>query len=182
MSFSSLENFIKQKKNVKKLFSEKLFFAFGLPLVAIILDRELSKNQENLIKKVFEGLVHLEIQTIVLSDKAIRDNFLEGSRIVVLPYSRRNRKYLLEACDIALCFDFNDVEEILLNGAIPISAPREELSNYHPNHETGNAFVYEKINAWSIFATVVRAVETFKFPYDWQGIVRQGLESVKCEV
>ena len=43
----------------------------------------------------------------------------------------------------------------------------------------GNGFVYDNENVWGIFAGVVRALETFKFPYDWKHIVRVGLGSMK---
>lgn len=46
------------------------------------------------------------------------------------------------------------------------------LQNYHPNNETGNSFTYSSDNAWDIFMALVRAVETYKFPYDWDNIIR----------
>jgi starch synthase len=78
---------------------------------------------------------------------------------------------------MALVFPFSDVEEIMLNGVIPISMNRPGIKDYNPNKETGNGFVYKKEDSWSIFAALVRAVETFKFPYDWKHIVRQGILS-----
>lgn len=181
MDNSGLENILKQKKDTKKLFAEKLSFQPQMPLVAIILDHEISKKEQSLIMNLLEGMGSLEVNVIILTDQ----NFVvEGSHsasLRMLPYSRRNRKYLLEAADIALCFSFNDVEEMLLNGTIPVSAKRKELSDYHPNHETGNAFIARDGSAWGIFAAMVRAVETFKFPYDWKGIVRQGME-MECKV
>ena len=46
------------------------------------------------------------------------------------------------------------------------------LNNYHPNEETGNSFTYPSTNPWDIFMALVRAHETYRFPYDWQHIVR----------
>lgn len=175
-----MDNFIKQKRDVKKLFSEKLSFNYSEPLIAVILDKELPKNDLKMLRDLLAGVVNLEAKVIILSENNPSAEFKDSA--IVLPYSRRNRKYLLEAADIALCLDFNDAEEMLLNGVIPVSTSRRELSDYNPNHETGNAFIYNKNNSWSIFAAMVRAVETFKFPYDWKGIVRQGLESVECKV
>ena len=178
---SGLDNILKQKKDTKKLFAEKLSFQPNLPLVAIVLDQEVSKKEQGLIRSLIEGMSALDLNLIILTDQnfALEGDFSTSLR--VLPYSRRNRKYLLEASDIALCFSFNDVEEMLLNGTIPVSLKRKELCDYHPNHETGNAFIYNDNTAWSAFAALVRAVETFKFPYDWQGIVRQGME-MECGV
>jgi len=88
---------------------------------------------------------------------------------------------LLEAADMALVFEFSDVEEMLLNGVIPISSLRPEVSDYNPNRETGNGFIFKKESPWAIFAALVRARETFKFPYDWKHIIRQGMSSVKTD-
>ena len=85
----------------------------------------------------------------------------------------------MSAADIALIFDFTDVEELLLNGVVPVSPARAEVEDYNPNKETGNSFVYKNKSAWGVFAALVRAIETFKFPYDWKHIVRQAVESVK---
>ncbi len=172
-----MDNLIKQKKAIKKVFSEKLSFSYGVPLIAVILDKELSKKELSMVRDVLTGASNLETQVIVLADSHLNSHFSDLA--IVLPYSRRNRKYLLEAADMAIGFEFSDVEEMLLNGVIPVSCKKKELSDYHPNHETGNSFIYTKTNSWSIFAALVRAVETFKFPYDWQGIVRHGLS---CEV
>jgi glycogen synthase len=47
------------------------------------------------------------------------------------------------------------------------------LENYRPNEETGNSFLFKKRDLWSVFAAIVRALETHKFPYDWGHIIRQ---------
>ena len=106
------------------------------------------------------------------------DSCSYSKNVSFLPYGRANRKILLEASDMALSFKFSDVEEMLLNGTIPISPMRDEIKDYNPNHETGNGFIYQKSDRWCIFAALVRAIETFKFPYDWNNIVREGLRSV----
>jgi hypothetical protein len=99
-----------------------------------------------------------------------------------VPYSEKNRKELMQACDMIVTMPFNDLEEIMLNGVVPISCKMKGVEDYNPNRETGNSFVYGDIketDPWKIFAALVRALETFKFPYDWQSIVVNGIESVK---
>ena len=65
------------------------------------------------------------------------------------------------------------------NGVVPITTKfHDSITNYNPNTESGNAFIFENANEWEIFAAVVRAVETFKFPYDWKFIVRSCKSSV----
>lgn len=142
----------------------------------MFLDNELSEDIEKKMERFLEGVTAIDVNVIVLADSNLETFSLPN--VIILPYSRSNRNALLEASDMALGFEFNDVEEMLLNGVIPISSVRSEIADYNPNRETGNSFVYRSDDPWGIFAALVRARETFKFPYDWKHIVRQGLESV----
>lgn len=176
MSRTSLDNFLKQKRQAKKTFAEKYSFSNRKPLVGIILDNELSKTDEECLKNILEGTAHIDVQVVVVADTNL--DIFYSPHSIFIPYSRGNRKNLLFAADMALSFPFNDVEEMLLNGTIPISPSRSEVQDYDPNHETGNSFIYKKEDYWCVFAALVRALETFKFPYDWNNIVRQGLGNV----
>lgn len=176
MSTSSLDNFIKQKKEVKKFLAQKLEFNSRKPLLGIVLDKELSQGREETLKKILEGTAHIDVQVVILADTNL--GIFSVPHMVVLPYSRNNRKIIMQASDMALGFEFSDVEEMLLNGTIPVSSIRREMVDYNPNRETGNSFVYKNDDYWCIFAALVRALETFKFPYDWTNIIRQGLEMV----
>lgn len=169
----SVDQLIKDKKAQKKALIQDLKLSKKAKvLLAIILDKELSKNEESLVNDILAGLKNLEINVVILADSNL-DLSADGN--VILPYNRHNRKKLLEAADMALIFNFSDTEEMLVNGVIPISLDRDGLIDYDPNREQGNSFIYKDENVWSIFATLVRAFETFKFPYDWKHIVRQGI-------
>ena len=83
---------------------------------------------------------------------------------------------LLLAADMAIVFSEQmDLIKLLLSyGVILIAGEKSPfLENYKPNEETGNAFLFKKLNSWSVYASLVRALETFKFPYDWGNIVRK---------
>lgn len=83
---------------------------------------------------------------------------------------------LFLAADIAIVFNnHHDLIKLLMNyGVVLVGEDRSPfLENYRPNEETGNAFLFNKKDLWSVFAAVVRALETFKFPYDWNHIVRK---------
>ncbi|MFC1810960.1 hypothetical protein ACFLZH_05655 [Patescibacteria group bacterium] len=100
-----------------------------------------------------EGLSHLNAQVITEEDF---ENGLKKAHMVVL-----------------LNDDLSEIKKAWENGVIPITAKFDNsITDYNPNNESGNAFVFENANQWEIFAAVVRAVETFKFPYDWKFIVR----------
>ncbi len=175
MPDTSVNTLLKNKKEAKKSLAKELGIALKKPLLGVFLDNELSADDQKMVADIFEALGNLDIEVVVLADTNM--DILEKEK--VLDYSRLNRSRLLMACDIALALDFNDVEEMLLNGVIPISYKRSELEDYNPNSETGNSFIYDKRNPWSIFATMVRATENFKFPYDWKHIVLEGLNSIK---
>lgn len=171
MKIKPIDLLIKDKSEAKDKLSSMLKFHIKKPLIALFIDKELSELEERNLGLILAGVKDLSATVIAIADTN-REVF---SEITVLPYNRLNRHYLLEAADIALVFSFTDVEELLANGIIPISQERPEVEDYDPNHETGNAFIYKNTSPWSVFAAVVRAVETFKFPYDWKHIIRQGL-------
>lgn len=176
MDSQSVSQLLKEKKSVKTELAKKFSFSPKRPLLGVFIDKELGKEDEKNLIQFLEGSAVLDIEVVVLADSNL--DSLSFPNVICLPYGRHNRKVLLEAVDMALTFDFTDVEEILLNGVIPISSSRRELSDYNPNQETGNGFIYKQNNAWCIFAALVRARETFKFPYDWKHIVRQGISSI----
>ncbi len=111
-----------------------------------------------------------------------------GHRIAILPSNEASIHKILAASDIALFLaDAKDSPEIracLSYGVIPISPDCETLENYDPVQERGTAFLFTPAktpeqSAWSAFAALARALETYKFPYDWRTIQRQCMESVK---
>lgn len=171
MKTKPIDTLIEDKSEAKNKLSSMLKFHIKKPLIALFVDEELSEMQEKSLKMILDGMKDLDATVIAIADT----NSEIFSNIKVIQYNRMNRHCLLEAADIALVFDFTDIEELLANGIIPISSERPEVSDYDPNHETGNAFIYKNPSPWSVFAALVRAVETFKFPYDWKHIIRQGL-------
>ncbi|MFH1218216.1 MAG: hypothetical protein V1679_00015 [Candidatus Peregrinibacteria bacterium] len=176
METTPVGELLKKKRTAKKKLSEKLKFSHRKPLLGIFLDNELGREVDKKMASFLRGAEALDLEVVVLTDSNLET--FSHPNVIILPYSRVNRRDLLEAADMALCFDFNDVEEMLIHGIIPISGARSEVVDYNPNRETGCGFVYKGRSAWSIFAALVRARETFRFPYDWSHLVRTGLGKV----
>lgn len=170
MTSEETQNLLSRKKEAKKELAKMLGLNAKKPLIGVFLDGEIFEKDVDKIKTVLEGTGALSVNVVVLCDKVTEGS--EEKHVKFLPYSRVNRSKLLSAADIALSLGFNDVEEMLLNGTVPVSEARPELEDYNPNHESGNGFIFREFSPWSIFAATVRALETFKFPYDWQNIVR----------
>jgi glycogen synthase len=75
--------------------------------------------------------------------------------------------------------NFDKIKKAWENGVVTITPGfNEQIKDYNPNTESGNAFVFKNANEWEIFAAIVRAVETYKFPYDWKFIVRSCKASI----
>jgi len=172
----NLEKLLANKRVAKKYLAETFSFSAKNPLLGIFLEKQLTPDSKKNLGQFLEACKSLEINVVVLISEDSKENH---SGAHTLPYSRKNRSLLLDAADFALAFKFNDIQEMMLHGTVPLSQKRGEVKDYNPNHETGNAFLFKDENAWAIFASLVRALETFKFPYDWKNIIRHGVESVK---
>mgnify|MGYP003870854531 CR=1 FL=1 len=171
MSESNLKSLFEHKKKAKKELLNKLSIKEKTPILGIILEKEINEEEEETLSHLLQGFKNTEIEVVILGD----EKFKKNSHL--LNYTKQNRKLLLEGSDMALSFSFNDVQEMLVNGTVPISLKRPEIKNYNPNKESGNGFVFNLMNPWSIFAASIRALETYKFPYDWKNIVRRCLET-----
>jgi len=93
---------------------------------------------------------------------------------------------LLKSADLILCFspDSKILKQAMKEGVVPVIFQKTDTKNsskinrtnftpFNPNTEQGNCFTFQNLNKWEIFTAVVKALETYKFPYDWKNIVRQ---------
>lgn len=103
---------------------------------------------------------------------------LEGiSRLNVKVHSTKNSDINKELSKVHMLLLLSSDKDLLQKawkkGVVTITFPfHSTIQDYNPNTEKGNSFVYRSINQWEIFAAVVRAIETFKFPYDWKFLTR----------
>ena len=153
-------------------------------------EKELFPREE--LFKLLDGLRILNIKAVVIDTEQPSDlNNLgeladhQGGQIVWYnprqDNSGRGREEkeidrLLMAADMAIVFhEQHELIKLMMNYGIVIVAQDKSplLENYKPNEETGNSFLFKKKDLWSVFAALVRALETHKFPYDWNHIIRQ---------
>lgn len=141
-----------------------------------------------LLTKVVPGFLELPINLVIRGrgSKKYGEFFTSltkslGHRVAIVPDDEIHLRKILAGSDIAVFFSENDedgeLENCLRYGVVPVSPARDILENYNPVQETGNSFVFEKPTAWQCFGSLVRALETFKFPYDWRTIERHAMES-----
>lgn len=142
-----------------------------------------------LLKEFLPGLLSLPVELLVLGKGGANygELFTElarerGHRIAIIPNDDDNVRKLLAAADIALFLTdpsgMPELHSCLQYGVVPIAPDCKALNDYNPVQETGNAFLAADATPWLIFAALVRALETFKFPFDWRTIERHGMESV----
>lgn len=141
-----------------------------------------------LLQEVLPGILSLPVELLILGKGTSSYGSLfgeltkqHGHRIAIIPTNEASRRKMYAASDMALFLcDPTGMEELdhcLQYGIVPISKSCAKLQNYNPNQERGNAFTFEKENVWHCFAAMVRALETFRFPYDWRNIQREAMKN-----
>ena len=133
-----------------------------------------------LFEHVLPGLLTLPIEMLVVgkgsSDYGTMVTKLakeHGHRIAIMQNDEAHLDAMYQASDMALFLappSSKDLTACLHAGVVPIAPSMDELDNYNPVQESGNAFLYDKIDPWHCFAAVVRALETHIFPFDWRTI------------
>lgn len=130
--------------------------------------------------QLLEGLLVLPSHVVVIGDEehADVDAGVRGKISWVNTKEGRNKDMIeqyLMAADMALVFEehMQDLEALMDKGVVIVGSQKSPfLENYKPNEETGNSFTFASMSPWDIFRALVRAHETYMFPYDWQHIMR----------
>lgn len=69
--------------------------------------------------------------------------------------------------------------EAMRYGAVPIvrktGGLADSVEDYNPNEQTGTGFVFEKFDKYALFGTLIRALETYKYPKFWEGIQKRAM-------
>lgn len=126
-----------------------------------------------MLGQIIDGIEALKLPLIIFwsGSKKISPSWYEQASVI----TPKDPHYesMWRACDMAYCFTSDDASMAFASGVVPL-APKgvKATENYNPNQESGNCFVYDTLNPWVMFSSLVRATETYKFPFDWKCIVR----------
>lgn len=181
MTKSEHKKVLEAKKEAKEALFKKSWPDTDAGKTPLLLIYGPSKAKEdNLLLELLEGVMVLPVKVIIVDDNIPADAVTKptGQITWVNTEDERNAadtERYLEAADMALVFaeDHENLTYIMKKGAVIIGHDQSPLlENYHPNDETGNAFTFKSYNPWEMFRAIVRATETFRFPYDWENIVR----------
>ena len=149
------------------------------PLIVVIADLFRSNEEKKLLEQVLCGIKEIEASVLILATKVSCSHALLAI-FLQIDINEKNLHQALAAGDIILLPNHCNPEitqACHAYGIVPIAASTQNsMSDYNPVEETGNCFTYQSNSTWSMFAAVVRALETFKLPYDWQRIQKNGME------
>lgn len=146
------------------------------------------KNDLGLLESAMPGILGQPVQLVLtgIGTEKYQRLFTELSnknpqKIIILPNTEENKRRIYAGSDGMLMTGdttecLKECKQAMQYGVVPIATPSELVQDYDPNLEKGNAFVYEKGSVWSFFAAMIRALENYRFPYDWRNIQVNGME------
>ncbi len=138
------------------------------------------KNNLDMLEDVIQGILEQDVVIAVtgIGTKKYQDFFNElakeqPKRIVIVSDNDGNKRKIYAASDMFLTTSITEeckeeMEKAMNYGVIPICPKNELVTEYDGAKEEGNAFFYGEKSPWSFFASLIRAMENFKFPYDWK--------------
>lgn len=150
------------------------------------------EHNASLWAQILPGISDLGFQMVIRANassdfKKVVEEFVDDHSGLATIIPEDEYKDAYEVADVLLTFseDENTQEEVafaLGKGVIPVVShgfPLSYIENYNPNLENGNCFMYYKHSPFSIFATIIRAYENYRFPYDWKNICKSAVQSVR---
>lgn len=177
------KNMIQNKEKNKIAFCQDFDLPYDKKIPLLCITYPLTeKNNIEIIKDVMNGVLEQPVQIVLMGigTQKYQDYFTElaeknHKQIAIVPDNDENKRKVYAASNIILipadsteCM--KEANNAMQYGVIPIISEQDFVENYSAIQESGNAFVYSKDSPWSFFATLVRALENFKFPYDWKNI------------
>lgn len=139
-----------------------------MPLVCLVIEKNCPVDD---LESLIQGLQTLGVRLAII-EKSKKE--LSEKDTPPTTYYNFDEKEAFAAADIALVFSKEATTIARKNGCVPV-APLHGTSTiaYNPIQEKGNGFYFKNPNKWDIFAAVVRALETYQFPYDWENVVKE---------
>ena len=143
-----------------------------------------------LMMELLPGLLSLPVEILIRGKGSSRYGLLftklaeeYGHRVAIIADDEQSMSKMLAAADMALFLSEPaqqaELSQCLSYGTVPVSLTDKSLKNYDPNQEKGCAFLFEKATVWLAYAAVIRALETFRFPFDWRTIQRNCMEKTE---
>lgn len=159
------QKFISEKAKHKREILGKMFFP-RTPVLVLDLSKDSAFQK---FKDLLKGLDAISVVTfVIVPEGKIVDEL--GPNIHFVSPAAKDEIYA--AADIAV--NWNGDKDILKkNGCVAIGQlDGQQTEAYNPLTETGNGFYFKNSTKWEVFAAIVKALETYQFPYDWENLVK----------
>ncbi|MGE3278506.1 MAG: hypothetical protein AB7J40_01740 [Candidatus Altimarinota bacterium] len=145
----------------------------AIPLVLV--DESVDRAIQKILQEIIDGITSIGIQLVFVEpkDEESRHSLMQFQQKYPQSVKVLSRSQIdSDAFDIALLDELNPsrLAELREHKLVPLAG--KGVVPFDPIQEKGNGFVFEPKNSWSLFAAFVRAAETYRFPYDWQNIVK----------
>lgn len=182
------------KKSLQNKEKNKLSFCqdFGLnnrkKSLLICLTYPLTQESHiDTLVEIMEGVMELKINLVVtgIGTKKYQDFFSRlaqkyPQQVIIVENNEINKEKIYAASDIFLATSCEkdclvEMEKAMAHGVVPVTPSNPLVVDYDGAKEEGNAFLYKEKNYWSLFAALVRALENYKFPYDWKTIQKNAI-------
>lgn len=151
-----------------------------LPRLGIVIDSNATNEQLKTFEFFFDGVLAMGIPTMIIDQKKY---FVGRALSPEVTVREQLNSSFYNDCDVVIFVPFGNtpkehLKQAWKRGVVPVvSFETEKTVNYNPNTESGNSFLYTGNTAWEVFAALIRACETFKFPHDWKFLVKQAKKS-----
>jgi len=137
-------------------------------LIGFVVEKGDSKRNY-IFEEILEGLKVMPVSVVILGQR--HTHIREYENIKYLDNTKANQNLLEKSIDLMILPKSEISEEnCIKNGTICILNKNKANNSkeFNPLEENGDSFILEKENPWILFASVVKALETYKFKYDWQ--------------
>ena len=160
------QKFICEKAKKKRDFMGKMFF----PRMPVLLLDFSKSGMSTEYKDLIKGLETLPVTTLMVPPEG---NALSVHSKNIRSNAHSERERALEADDSIIILE-GDVDGVWERGCVPVAKLEGETTvDYNPLRQNGNGFYFKNATKWEVFAAVVRALETYQFPYDWENLIRE---------
>lgn len=186
---------IDSKKTNKEYLQKKLNLPVDadIPLLGFTSRVTFQKGFE-LITQLLEPLMSLDLQIIIMGDgdKKYINEFKKyqkkyPKKIVWIPFKENEKieTLIYAGADIFLLPSHHEpcgINQLIAMryGCIPVvrrvGGLNDTVTNYNPKTNRGNGFSFSNFNAFSLFGTIVRALENYRHKESWGKLIIRAME------
>jgi len=151
------------------------------PFTLVVIEENLSATDEKILHQLVEGISALsDTKLVMIGEEQKNDRSLSYISPLQkgLAFAVADAFLLLPSQTKTL---FSELLMAMKYGTVPIVPHDPKTKNiirpFDPVSEKGNGFLFVENDIWNIFATIIRAKENYRFPYDWENVIRSCMEN-----